>query len=479
MPFHPCSLSRQRPRAGKTLILFLILLPVLLGITGLVVDGGLLMASYRQTQNAADGAALAGALALLNGKSPSSAVTAYLSGNGMNLAQAATVNNPPQSGNYANPPSPLNKNNYVEVSLTNNVNVFFIALIPGIGNVQTVTARAVAGFEQISVGEGVGVLDPQPKNGQGLTVTGSGTVLKVNGKIIVNSEGKGFSWGNSATTNGTAIQIGSYTQGPAAKTSNGAQMDSPNIRIVGGIGNGDQNNFFDYNGQNATKTVHTGQLPTPDPFIRLPTPYKDNDGLDANAQPQSVSVSNNQTVTLNPGIYNSININGGTVTFSPGIYILQPTNGNGNILSITGGTVTGNGVMFYNTGSDYNHGDGTPDINDGSASPNPPNSTNFQGIDIHSATVTLTPISNGGVFDGMLFYQRRWNQAADQISGASGNLSLGGTLYAKWAPFNLAGQGTYQGQFIVGSMSVSGGAAVTIKFAGNKVGVTSQVFLVE
>ena len=49
-------------RSGKTLVMFAILLPVLLGMTGLVIDGGLLMAAHRQVQNAADAAALAAAM---------------------------------------------------------------------------------------------------------------------------------------------------------------------------------------------------------------------------------------------------------------------------------------------------------------------------------------------------------------------------------------------------------------------------------
>lgn len=483
---HPHPVPSQRE--AKILALFAILLPILLGMMGLVVDGGLLMASYRQTQNAADAAALAAAIALQGGQSPSSAVTAYISGNRMNLAQSPTVNNPPSSGAFANPPSPLNKNNYVEVILTNNTNVFFITLIPGIGNVQTVTARAVAGFEVVSAGEGVGVLNPHPQNGQGITVTGTNTVLKVNGKVIVNSEADGYD------TNNQPLTVGGFN-GPAAKVSNGAQMDSPNIRVVGGVGNGEQTNYYDYNGQNPNTTLHTASLPTQDPLLFLPTPSATEGLGNTPFQGGSPSISNNKAnglvspnsqnpstgvVTLNPGIYNAITITGGTVVFQPGIYVLQPpSNGVGqNILQITGGTVTGNGVMFYNTGSDFVPSTGMPDKNDGSASPNPPNSTKFQGISIGPANVTFTPIS-GGDFDGMLFYQRRWNTSTASIAGASSNISISGTLYAKWAQFQISGQGSYQGQFLVGSMSVSGGATVTITYAGNRIGKAYQIFLVE
>jgi Flp pilus assembly protein TadG len=45
--------------------MFALLLPVLLGVLGLTIDGGLMMVVYRQTQNAADAAALAAAVDLL------------------------------------------------------------------------------------------------------------------------------------------------------------------------------------------------------------------------------------------------------------------------------------------------------------------------------------------------------------------------------------------------------------------------------
>jgi Flp pilus assembly protein TadG len=47
-------------RYGEILIMFALLLPVLLGMTELVIDGGLMMAVQRQRQNPADAAAMAG-----------------------------------------------------------------------------------------------------------------------------------------------------------------------------------------------------------------------------------------------------------------------------------------------------------------------------------------------------------------------------------------------------------------------------------
>src|SRR5262245_36211408 len=51
-----------QPRRAAILVKFALLLPVLLGLVGLVIDSGLLMAAQRRAQNAADAAAMAAAV---------------------------------------------------------------------------------------------------------------------------------------------------------------------------------------------------------------------------------------------------------------------------------------------------------------------------------------------------------------------------------------------------------------------------------
>lgn len=480
MVFHTRSIRRSGLREAKIFAMVAVLLPVLLGMAGLVIDGGLVMSSYRQTQNAADAAAMAGAKALLNNQSPSAAVTAYLSGNGMNLANAATVNNPPLNGPYANPSAPLSKNNYVEVILTNNVNVFLITLIPGLGNVQTVTARAVAGIEPVAPEAGVILLDPQPSGGVGLSEHGN-PVLKVSGGIIIDSEGKGVD------SSGNAVQVGNYTQGPAVSLVGNAKVESPYIGVVGGVASGSQNKFLDYNGNNPNTTLHAGSLPTPDPLLNVPTPTTANGVINRDLGSPSINngnanglvspnVKTGGTVFLNPGIYASISINGGTVVFNPGIYVLK-----GGGASIGGnGSVTGTGVMFYNTGSDYNATTGAPDTSDGSASPNPPGGTTFGQLSIGGGGTFSLTAPTTGTFTGMAVYQRRWNTQSMSIGG-NGSVSVSGTVYAKWAALSVGGTGAYSSasQLIVGSMSLGGNGDVTINLAGQTLAKTNQVFLVE
>src|SRR3954466_445900 len=77
--------GRCRRREGKILVMFALLLPVLLGVTGLVIDGGLLMAAQRQAQNAADAAATAAAMDMYRGNTANATATAntFMTNNGL------------------------------------------------------------------------------------------------------------------------------------------------------------------------------------------------------------------------------------------------------------------------------------------------------------------------------------------------------------------------------------------------------------
>ena len=59
-------------RKGYVLILVALLLPLLIGMVGLTVDGGLLLASHERAQNVADATARSVAIALKNGASHNS-----------------------------------------------------------------------------------------------------------------------------------------------------------------------------------------------------------------------------------------------------------------------------------------------------------------------------------------------------------------------------------------------------------------------
>jgi hypothetical protein len=483
------------PRSGKTLAIFVLGLPVLLGMIGLVVDTGMLMATQRAVQNAADAAAMAAAVDLYRGSSSATSITTakatattYVQDSAHNGLSGSTVttNIGPSSGMY------INNNHYCEVIVSLPYSTSFIQILAG-GSSQTVAARAVAGYEAITSGQGSIVLNPSVA---GITMNGNGSRLIVNGAITVNSIGGGVD------QYGTAVpfQDGNNVYGFRTQTStqNPAPVVATAIQVAGGIDTIDNFRTYDpafgpnyYDPNNGDRPVYANlQSQAPDPLANLATPstsngvvntfpnYLGNGQWGTSSSPQVVTIQNSDTVTFNPGIYQYIKITGGNVTFSPGIYVVGAGTGNGGQgLTMNGGTVTGSGVMFYNTGSDY-ISDGTPDSSDGSTLGTDSNATYGSVTFGGNGSINLNPPTSG-TFNGILFYQRRWNNSTDSVGGNGTTVNLGGTIYNKWGNFTLAGQGQYNAEFIVGSLSVSGGAAVTINAAGKNLGLLNQVFLVE
>jgi len=499
---------RGRRRRGIVLVWFALLLIVVLGFAGLVIDGGLLLSAQRRAQNAADAAALAAAYDMYRGKSTAvtTAETFVHQRNGLPDA-TVTVNIPPSQGPYSG------ETRYVEVIVNNTVSTFLVHVL-GVDAQNMATARAVAGYESVAAGEGVMVLDPTAR--PGLAVSGNGSI-RVRGRVVVNSCGEGVDEnGEPVDTNGD----GDSNDGIAAS----GGKDGPDygvfaevIDVVGGV---DKPELF--------KSISGGNSPLkcygteePDPLIDLPTPTTGN-GVDPTRR-GNVTVTNTNVLGLNedqggqnfvaeggevigsglhvatvgevilhPGVYGSLSITGGQVYLIPGIYVVAPQQNVSDALKMTGGYVTADGVMFYNTTRSYSPDTGMPDAGDYTDKTPLPQDEYNGGFTINSGMV-FTPISkdiNYGslyvgaksvspVFNGMLFYQRRRNARALEIQGNAGEGQLQGTLYAKWALFKLAGQGTYDAQFIVGSMNCSGNGVVTILGAGEQRGRANAVFLVE
>jgi Flp pilus assembly protein TadG len=145
-------------REAKVLVLMAILLPVLCGMVGLVVDSSLLMSSYRNLQQVSDAAATAAAMALSNGATTADAaaqaVTCVNTTNGLTNANV-TVNIPPSSGPYAG------NSSYAEVLVSRTQSTDFIQVL-GASSQQSVSVRSVAGVQPSTAGAAIVVLDPNP-----------------------------------------------------------------------------------------------------------------------------------------------------------------------------------------------------------------------------------------------------------------------------------------------------------------------------
>jgi Flp pilus assembly protein TadG len=486
-------------------VLFVLVAPVLIGMIGLIVDGGIVMAAQRQTQNAADAAAVAAAMDLYRGASNSTALATaqtFVANNGLsatltlNGGASNALNIPPKDpGNTGSPYK--NQANYVEAIVSQSVNTLFIQIL-GINSTQTVSARAVAGYEAVGAGEGVMVLDPTVSTG--VTAISNNVQLIVKGDITINANGQGLDQYGQPVGTGTA--------GPSLLTASATRsiptIIAQTVFTVGGTNNLGNIATYDpaypgfYNPSNPNPSgvpLFAPAAIAPDPLINLATPMTSNgvtpkyysySGTTQKFSPApsatSVTFNNGDTVTLPLGIYSDITIStGATVTLTQGITVIAGSSG----LTMHGGTLKDNGagVMIYNTAGSYNLNNGTPDSTDGGTKPT---TTVGGGVTIDGgSTINLSPLTNNTTFNGMVFYQRRGDNSPLIVTGNSSNINFSGaagqisTLYAKWAGFTLAGTGKYDAQFLVGNLTINGGAAVTIDATGKSKGRGNLVFLVE
>jgi hypothetical protein len=504
-------------RDAAIAVKFALLLPVLIGMLGLVIDSGLMMASHRQTQSAADAAALAYAMDRMRGRSASqasaTATTFVTVHNDLVDSTPLTIHEPPQTGPYAG------RADFVEVSVTTPIRTNFIQVL-GIGANQLVRARAVAGFEAVAAGEGVMVLDPGAT--PGLSVSGQST-LRVRGSIVVNSAQGGVD------ENGIAVDGPSPTPAASAGQPNDSSKGiyAERIDVVGGV---DRPAQFKPINPGDPSPLRTRQLGETDPLRSFPVPtvalgvdktfrgdVQIGGGNSQGVQPggyvsgvnsiakQGDVIANGLHIAaaddaiLHPGVYSSIAIQGGTTYFIPGIYVISANKKNQSVFSISGVSplVIAEGVMIYNTGHNYNPDNGNPDSNDGETPP-PGNSDLEDGAMLGSFSLNrgmkFSPLDttkydyaslyNGAKhvserLNGMTYYQRRRSKQGLSISGNSSDADISGTWYAKWAPLSISGNGSYDAQFIVGSISLSGNGTIVLQGAGKNRGKANQVFLVE
>jgi Flp pilus assembly protein TadG len=520
--------SGQIPGCRRSTILpqVILVLTALLGMTGLVVDGGLMMTARRAAQNAADSAAMAAAFELKRGNTVANsktAATTFVQTYNSLSAATVTTNIPPSTGPHSTGP---NAAHYAEVIVSYPVSTLFMGILGITSN--NVQARAVAGYEPLTLGEGAIVLDPTAQ--PGLTIQG-GASLVVDGSVVVNSEGPGLD------QYGSNVNPFNISGQPAMAAGNNATIKLQYLQVDGGVDASTLASVQAYS-TGGPFPLFAGQgTIEPDPLASIPAPLPSNTpSIPATAwstlnpnpttsggittypsgvYTNSISLGTGTTTVLNPGIYADIKITGSAnVTFNPGVYIMAPQSNNQGLTingsgTVTGGTAT-NGIMFYFTGDDY-YNSATPSLSgayDAADSvmrqttpsfSNAPSNSNLPTVggvtessNVRWSSMTINasgpvnfyPLADTNTpanFTGILFYQRPRNTTAASIQGggSSNNVSLNGTIYARWAQFKMAGGGRYNAQFIVGSFNISGQATLTINGNGKNLGLANEVFLVE
>ncbi len=176
---------------GQVLILIVFLILGLVGVIGLVVDGGGAFAEQRRAQNAADAAALAGALERVNNNSSGwvNAVYASAAQNGYNndgVSNIVEVYSPPISG-------PDSGNiEYIQVRVTSNLRTYFASVI-GMSQI-TIAAEAVSRTktpEYMPMLGGAAIVSLAPSsdcdNQKSFWVHGEATLAMSGGGIFINS----------------------------------------------------------------------------------------------------------------------------------------------------------------------------------------------------------------------------------------------------------------------------------------------------
>jgi hypothetical protein len=390
--------ERSRGERGIAVIMMAILIALFLAFGGLVLDGGRIYFEKRRMQAAADAAAYGGALELKRGLRPNlnledEIITAgrddaRINGveHGVNTIDVA-INHPPTTGPNAG------STGHVEAIITQTVPTFLMRVLNI--NTATVRARGVAGLE--ANGDAcVIALDPDDRGA--LRVAGTALLDAQCGVLSNSFDSCGMEVSGNAEVHGTWI-------GVAGQHCGGGLYDPP---------------------------AQNGALQIIDPLARMTAPDY------ASVTPVFNNVSiNNGTANLVPGYYSGgIKISGSSsvVNFAAGLYILDSG------MDISGGTITGDEVTFYNVGNKY--------------------------ISISGATSVELSAPTSGPQQGMLF----WGDAASP-DGNPGHLIRGtsqtsftGAIYFPTQHVDWAGTNDTIGEWtmlVANTIDITGNGTVT------------------
>lgn len=230
----------------------------------------------------------------------------------------------------------------------------------------------------------------------------------------------------SVTINGTCSSALNVF-GSAAMSATGP------INVVGGV-----------RGSNISPTPQTGQPPEVDPLLTLPIPPGMPVPPGVPGTPGNPSTLNvNGSRTLQPGTYyGGIAIGSGAdVALEPGIYIIA---GGGFSVS-SNGSVTGNGVLIYNTLD--------PIRPVGAGAYGSFSFTTNQSVQLTAPT--------SGTYNGIVLFQDRLNTRPITVQGTATG-AIDGVIYAANASLQMGGGPTLvHSQVVIGSLVINGGGSIS------------------
>jgi Flp pilus assembly protein TadG len=416
-----------KKRRGVVAVIVAVGLVSIVGVTAVVVDGGLLRDNRRKVQAGTDAAALAAAADLYTkyatnwGKDPTNSAStsafATAAANGYTndtTNSVVTVNIPPLTGLFAG------KDGYAEVYIEYKQKRGFSGVF-GQGNLPVKT-RAVSRGAWTTFRNGIIVLDPDDPNA--FNSNGATTVTVKGASINVNSTAPD---GTIATGGGTITGDDIFLSGSPGYTTSG--------------------------GSTITGNITSNSKPIPDPLAYLPEPDYNTMTNQSNTKKQ---LSGNQTYILYPGVYHGgISITGqANVYMMPGIYYMH-----GGGFSYTGqGTLTALNVMIYNdplSSSDV---------------------INISGL----GAVNIMPMTTG-LYAGISFFQDRESTNTMTVSG-NGNMYITGTFYVAGGMLKITGNGSGNvigAQYISNWLNLGGNGEIIIDWNASPTARIRQIGLVE
>jgi len=416
---------RRKAERGQIIPLVAITLTVMMGFSGMVVDNGYWQYTQRQTQTAADAAAIGGAQALQTAGcgSSSAATTAAIddaqangyknsgdsSTGGSSSGVKVTVNNPPSGGPYSG------NNCAVQVNITAPHPVFFSSLFGQ--KKMDISTSATALLVESSTTCCFSVPTPAPSG----STPGPSTGCQISGSVSAP--------GSNITCSGP---------------------------ITGCSGTVDAATFGYVGSANTAGCTFTGATPAPVPSAGATNPCPQIAGcatISASPPPTTSCTSlpnGNMNATLQPGCYSNFPVGScGTVTLEPGTYVLTGTSDFSNT------DFVGSGVTFYVTST------GTPP-------------------DFSSARSATISAPTTGSYADVLYYQVASNTGSPNFSGAS--VHFNGLIYAPGAT-NMAysGDGGGKQTVIVASGLNLGTSGSTTTFTAPAAGtsIVSNVVLAQ
>jgi Flp pilus assembly protein TadG len=384
------AVAEAEDEQGAVIVLLAFLLFTLLVMVALVIDLANARQTRRQAQNAADAAALSAAVVLARPGPPNFAQAVadakrYVFSNYGDVgpwsgcADTSALGYKPDPGNDCISFNSTTAPNLVRVRIpTRSVPTLFGG-VAGLKEIN-VDASAIAQIPSATDAPcGLCVLSAHGDQalallrGGGLYVTGNG--------VVVNSD-----------------------RPQAVETDNGSFLDADPVWVVGGYSNAD-----------IRPGAQTIASPIPDPLGGLiaPPPWS---GVQ-----RDIDVDDSD-VTLPPGNYDDINVNGtGTLTLDPGAgpYVIT-----GTVTIRSGGHIVGNGVTLY--------------LTCGVSSPTPCDSSGEDGgtFDIQDGGTVSLSAPTSGTYKGLAVFYDRNNTAGLKITHDFG---VTGTIYVASGPVELGG----------------------------------------